>query len=552
VALRIENLRQRRALLAREQEIAELSAARDREAGRCARETRHAHDLLHYIIGNAESGIAVFDREMRYLYVSRRYLQELNAEGIDVIGKCHYDVFPEIPQVWREVHQKALRGEPSSAESDPFERADGSIYWTRWECLPWYDAEGGIGGIVLYTEVINEEMAAEEERRRLRSQLAQAQKMESIGRLAGGVAHDFNNLLTVINGYSAMALEHLHPGDPLVGDLREIRTAGERAAALTRQLLAFSRKQILQPRPLDLNQILRNLEPMLPRLLGERVRLRLSLYPDRLAVLADQHQLEQVILNLAVNARDAMPEGGGLTVETTLADVDKPVAIAQADAKPGRYAVLSVSDTGLGMDEATRLKIFEPFFTTKPAGEGTGLGLSMAHGIVAQSGGFIEVSSEPGNGSTFRVHLPLTEGEPSAAAGGEKPLARRGEETILVVEDQDEVRGYVVDALKSYGYRPIPCGSAAEALEICGKPECAIDLVLTDLVMPDMSGRELAQRLALIRSGIPVLLMSGYTGEALEQERPENAFFLQKPFSPAELAEKVSAALVSRRGPGGI
>ena len=430
------------------------------------------------------------------------------------------------------LHRRALEGEVLTAECDRYERADGTVLWARWECRPWYRAGGEIGGIVLYTEVINDRIEAEEERRKLQAQLVQAQKMESIGRLAGGVAHDFNNLLTVINGYSDMALERVRPEDPLRKELEQIRKSGERAAALTRQLLAFSRKQRLQPRLLDLNHIVREIEPMLRRLMGERVRVGVALHRDRLGVLADQHQMEQVVMNLAVNARDAMPEGGRLSIETACIELDEAAAKLQPEAKAGSYAVLTVEDTGAGMNEETRLRIFEPFFTTKQTGQGTGLGLSMVHGIVAQSGGFIEVTSEPGKGARFKLYLPAAQGAPGSCEAETECAPPRGEETVLVVEDEVEVRKYATEALKAYGYRVVPCGSAAEALALCEKPDQAVDLVVTDIVMPDIGGPELAERLAALRPGIPVLFMSGYPGGATEDlEGREGVPFLQKPFS---------------------
>jgi nitrogen-specific signal transduction histidine kinase/CheY-like chemotaxis protein len=392
--------------------------------------------------------------------------------------------------------------------------------------------------------VINERIKAEEERRRLQMDLAQAQKMESVGRLAGGVAHDFNNLLTVINGYSSLALARLGPGDRLREDLEEIRRSGERATALTRQLLAFSRKQVMKPRLLDLNDIVHEMEPMLRRLLGERVRIRTRFHEDSLVVFADQNQLEQVVLNLAVNARDAMPEGGELSIETTRVELNEPAADAPPEAKAGNYAVLAVSDTGTGMDEETKMRIFDPFFTTKRSGQGTGLGLATVHGIVAQSGGFISVLSEPGKGASFRVHLRAIEGAPRRSEAEAEPPARRGDETVIVVDDQEEVRKYTAAALKALGYRVLECGSATEAITICEQPSQRVDRVLTDMVMPGIGGKGLAARLAALRPGVPVLFMSGYAENDIEgQQSIESRFFLQKPFSPTELAEKVGTAL---------
>ena len=390
---------------------------------------------------------------------------------------------------------------------------------------------------------ITERRLAEQEREKLTSQLIQSQKLESIGRLAGGVAHDFNNLLTVINGYSQLLLAKLSAGDPVRTKVEEIHKAGERAAGLTRQLLAFSRKQVLQPRRLDLNRVVREIRPMLERLVGEAVEVRVVLTAESGAVHADPHQLEQVIMNLAVNARDAMPSGGSLLIETAGPERDQSYARSHPDAHAG-YVMLAVSDSGVGMDEETRQRIFEPFFTTKGVGQGTGLGLSMVQGIVAQSGGYIDVVSQPGQGTTFKIYLPAL---PQAAAEAETPAAvpaLGGKETVLVVEDQAEVRNFVIAVLKTYGYCVIPAENAGEALLLCERKE-RIDLLLTDVVMPNLSGRELADRLAKLRPGIKVLFMSGYTDDIVVHHgvSEEGAEFIQKPFSPAELAGKVRAVL---------
>jgi len=393
--------------------------------------------------------------------------------------------------------------------------------------------------VVSFVRDITEQKRGESERDRLQNELAQSQKMESIGRLAGGVAHDFNNLLTVINGYSRMALAELRWEDPLRIQLAEINKAGERAAELTKQLLAYSRKQVLQARVLDLNRIVIDMESMLGRLVGEDVELRLKLSRENPLVQADPHQLEQVIMNLAVNAREAMPEGGQLGIETGLVELKGRGLQALPEAVPGRYAVLRVSDTGAGMDEATRQQIFEPFFTTK--GQGTGLGLSMVQGIVAQSAGYIQVESEPGRGTTFEIYLPA---QAEARAEAEKPMtiqALRGRETVLVVEDQADVRDYTVAALKGYGYRAIAAANAGEALIICEQEGARIDLVLTDVVMPHMNGWELVERLAKLRPGIKALYMSGYAEQA--RALGEGTHFIEKPFSPESLARRIRGAL---------
>jgi PAS domain S-box-containing protein len=409
-----------------------------------------------------------------------------------------------------------------------FKRKDGSVIWVS---VNGRRADGNDGRPLYndgFIEDITERKRAEEEKARLEAQFHQAQKMESIGRLAGGVAHDFNNLLTVINGYSRMLLSGLSGEGPLQNGLTEIHKAGERAAALTRQLLAFSRKQVLEPRRLNINRVVEEMRPMLERLVGEDVEVGVSLHPEGGTIYADPHQLEQVVMNLAVNSRDAMPGGGKLLIET---------------ARAGRYIMLAVSDNGAGMDHRTKERIFEPFFTTKAVGQGTGLGLAMVQGIVAQSGGYIEVSSEEGRGTTFRIYLPAAAGGAADAVMPSPARPLGGKETVLVVEDQAEVRRYAVAVLRGFGYRVIPVESACEALLVCDREP--VDLLLTDVVMPDINGWELATRLGKLQPRIRMLFMSGYTDDAIAHHGvlEEGANFIQKPFGPDELAEKVRAVL---------
>jgi PAS domain S-box-containing protein len=387
------------------------------------------------------------------------------------------------------------------------------------------------GLILCFCRDITERKQTEEERKKLQEQLVQAQKMESIGRLAGGIAHDFNNLLTVINGYSRLLLDKMNAGDPSRESLEVIHQAGARAAGLTQQLLAFSRKQILQPRVLDLNRVVADMRWMLTRLVGEDVELCIELSAEPAMICADLHQLEQVIMNLAVNAREAMTGGGKVRIETTVLERSK-----------GHYVMMAVSDTGAGMDSETRQHIFEPFFTTKGIGKGTGLGLSMTQGIVEQSGGYVEVDSELGRGTTFSIYLPSvvdssSDSEPEPAS----VPALSGKGTVLVVEDQAEVRRYAAEALESYGYRVIQAESASEALVLCDREREGIDLVLTDVVMPAMSGGELADRLTIKSPGIKVLFMSGYPDDAIVQHGvlKDGTAIVQKPFSPGQLAAKV-------------
>jgi two-component system cell cycle sensor histidine kinase/response regulator CckA len=410
------------------------------------------------------------------------------------------------------------------------------------------------GLILCFCRDITERMRTSEERKELQAQLIQAQKMESIGRLAGGIAHDFNNLLTVINGYSRLLLDSLNASDPSRESLEVIHKAGGRAAGLTQQLLAFSRKQILEPRVLDLNHVVAEMRWMLSRLVGEDVELGIELSAEPVMICADLHQLNQVILNLAVNARDAMPGGGKVRIQTAVLERSESFARSNPGSRSGRCVMLAVSDTGRGMDVETRRHIFEPFFTTKAAGKGTGLGLSMTQGVVEQSGGRIEVESEPGRGTTFRIYLPIAidapgdSGEPMTVSAP----ASKGRETVLVVEDQAEVRKYAADALEAYGYRVIQAENPSEALLLCQRE--GVDLVLTDVVMPNMSGSELADRLAKQSPGIKVLFMSGYAHDAIKDHGVlhKKTEIVEKPFSPGQLAGKVREMLAMPARPARI
>ena len=385
------------------------------------------------------------------------------------------------------------------------------------------------------------------ERVQLEQQLRQAQKMEAVGRLAGGIAHDFNNILTAITGYADLLLEDLRPTDSRHQDVAEIRKAADRAAGLTRQLLAFSRQQVLQPSVIDVKVLVGDLEKMLGRLLGEDVKLGTRLAPETGRVKADPGQLEQVLMNLAVNARDAMPHGGKLTLETSNVDLSEGYAADHYPARPGPYVMIAVTDTGTGMSEETQAHMFEPFFTTKEKGKGTGLGLATVYGIIKQSGGFIWVYSELGHGTTFKIYLPRV-GESADLAKGPAPSrtrAARGSETVLLAEDETPVRAVARQVLERHGYTVLEAPSAEAALDIAARYSGAIHLLLTDVIMPGLSGRELATRLAHLRPEARVIFMSGYTDDAVTRHgvlEPGLAY-LQKPFTPDTLGQKVREVL---------
>jgi PAS domain S-box-containing protein len=384
------------------------------------------------------------------------------------------------------------------------------------------------------------------DRQQLEAQLRQSQKMEAVGRLAGGVAHDFNNLLTVIFGYSDVLLQGLEPG-PLHEAMQEVRRAGERAAALTRQLLAFSRKQTLVPEVLDMGDVVSGMSTMVERLIGEDIKVSIVVSPGLGRVKADRGQLEQILMNLAVNARDAMPKGGSLTFELQNVEFDDAYTATHAEVEPGPYVLLAISDTGTGMDAETQKRIFEPFFTTKEAGKGTGLGLSTVYGIVRQSGGSIEVYSEPGRGTTFKVYLPRLAGDEAAPrpASGLRRALPTGSETVLVVEDEAAIRQLTNLILKKAGYTVLLAESPVAAERIAGSHPGPIHLLLTDVVMPGMRGPELAERLLRLRPDLRVLYMSGYTDDAIAHHGFLDAGteFLQKPFTPLRLMQKIREVL---------
>jgi PAS domain S-box-containing protein len=387
------------------------------------------------------------------------------------------------------------------------------------------------------------------ERLRLEMQLRQAQKLEGLGRLAGGVAHDFNNLLVVINGYSDFVLKRLKTDDPLYLPAQEINKAGERAASLTKQLLAFSRKQIIEPRPLDLNTIVNDAERMFQRLIGEDIELAVSLDPLLGQIMADPAQIQQVIMNLVVNARDAMTDGGKLEVTTKNIDIDESAAGLHPDAVPGRYVLMTITDTGIGMSEETMQSIFDPFFTTKRHDTGTGLGLAMVYGIVRQSGGWIEVSSKLGQGTSFRVYLPRVDVRPGRAwTGSPVPITLYGDETVLVVEDQEEVRRLIRTILESYGYNVLEAENGTEALRLAEEHSTEIELLLTDVILPGMNGRTLSERIRVLVPKLKVMFTSGYPEDVISRRGvlQQDVAYLPKPFGPESLAIKVREVLGGR------
>jgi len=624
---------------------------------------------LRLFIEHAPAALAMFDRQMRYMSVSRRWLRDYNLGERNLVGLSHYQVFPEIPEHWKAVHQRAMKGEVVKVESDRFERADGSIQWLHWEVRPWRDQADNIGGIVVFSEDITEQRIAQEalqeshkryrtlfehsadgiflhdldgnivdanraavaqsgyskqellqlnlfglipdpankedilrqwrqynpdqpviaedlhrrkdgsvypveintgrvqfdsqdlvlatvrdiskrkqsekEREALQKQLTQAQKMESVGRLAGGVAHDFNNMLGVILGHTQLAMEQVDKLSSAHGDLAEVRKAAQRSADLTRQLLAFARQQTSSPKVLDLNQTIELMLTMIQRLIGEDIQLTFIPEESLSPVKIDPSQVDQILANLCVNSRDAIDGVGKITIETKNVVLDHEYCKQHAGCKPGNYVMLAVSDTGCGMKNDTLKNIFDPFFTTKKVGEGTGLGLATVYGIVKQNEGYIEVYSEFGYGTMFKIYLPQTQESFDKEAGNHTNEILKGTETVLLVEDEGSILNLANIVLQRYGYKVIAASTPKKALAMVQEYDARIHLLITDVVMPEMNGWELKEQLQKNIPEIKVLFMSGYTANIVAERGvlERNVEFLQKPFTVEFLAQKVREVL---------
>jgi PAS domain S-box-containing protein len=504
------------------------------------------------LIENLEDVIFSIDSDGRIQYMSPAVQQKYGYTPAEIVGHHFIElIHPEDLAGTVENLQRVLAGSAAPYEFRGLDK-EGQVRHLRSTSRVRLEngVPVGVNGVV---SDITAEVLANREREKLQEHLRMSQKLEAVGRLAGGVAHDFNNLLGVIINYADFVIDELDEASPARNDVIEIRDAGRRAAALVRQLLAFSRKQILEPEVLNLNRIIRGIENLLRRLLGEDMQIILMLDDGLGSVLADPGQIEQVVVNLAVNARDAMPKGGKLIIQTSNVDLDADYADKHFSFSPGPYVMLSVTDTGCGMDAQTRQNIFEPFFTTKERDKGTGLGLATVYGIVKQSGGYIWVYSEPGHGSVFKVYLPWVDA-PETESRRQTPQAiTTGTETVLIVEDEDSVRKLAERILGNAGYTILSASSGEEALALCATPGTRFDLLLTDMVMPRISGSELADRLSAVSPPFKVLFMSGYSDHATVRDEVQDsgALLVVKPFSASELTRRVRAALDNGPGAGG-
>ncbi len=505
------------------------------------------NELFEKVFSSAHLIIAYMDRDFNFIRVNRAYAEVDEHSPEFFVGKNHFDLYPDIENeaVFRRVVET---GEPYFVYEKPFEYPEhperGMTYWD-WSLQPVKGADGKVGGLILSLIDVTDRKRAEDERSQLEEQLRQLQKMETIGQLAGSIAHDFNNIITAVTGYGSLLRMNMGKDDPLMTYAEQILIASEKASNLTRQLLAFSRKQIIDPRPVNLNEIISRLGKLLQRLIGEDIELKTILADKGLIIMADSGQIEQVLMNLATNARDAMSKGGFLTIETGLVDLDMEYFKTHAIGKPGMYACIAVTDTGMGMDEKTKERIFEPFFTTREMGRGTGLGLAIVYGIIRQHNGYINVYSEPDKGTTLRIYLPLIGSELKELASEALPAPKGGTETVLVAEDDIEVRRLTKEVLEGSGYKVTEAEDGVDAINKFMEDKNGIQILLFDLIMPKKNGKEAYEEIRKMRPDIKVLFTSGYTADIIHAKGilEEGINLISKPVSPDDLLRKLREVL---------
>ncbi len=503
-------------------------------------EIEQREELFSLFVKHTPAAVAMCDRNMCYLAYSRRWALDYGLADRDLVGQCHYEVFRDIPAKWKEEHQQCFAGQSIVNEEEVFPRLDGSVDWVRRELHPWRRSDGEIGGLIMFTEVITERKKAEAEKKRVEYQLHQAQKMESIGVLAGGIAHDFNNLLMGIQGRTSLMLMDTESSDPHYVQLTKIEEHIQSATALTKQLLGFARGGKYEVKPSRMNELVLNTADMFGRTKKE-VKLHFKLDDSLWSVEADQPQMEQVLLNLFVNAWQAMPDGGDIYVQTENLELDrrylKPYGL-----EPGKYVKVSVTDTGIGMDEKTMKRVFDPFFTTKEQGRGTGLGLASVYGIMKNHRGFVNAYSEPGNGSTFNLYLPASDKKVENKVNEDvEGMGDSGPLSILLVDDESIILEVGREILESLGHQVVTTGSGLEAVAKLKENRTGIDLVILDMIMPGMGGGEVFDQLKEIDAGVRVLLSSGYSinGQAQDIIDKGCVGFIQKPFTISQLRDKL-------------
>jgi PAS domain S-box-containing protein len=593
---------------------------------------RHSLDLMHYVISHARSAIVVHDRVLNYIYVSDRYLKEYKVKDQNIIGKHHYEVFPDLPQKWRDVHQRCLKGEVLSAEEDPYNREDDSVDWTRWECRPWYESDGSVGGIIIYTEVITERKRAEEEllkskeqlqlaiegsdlglwdwniktgetfysdkyfsmlgynpagrpqtheiwekldkkgepvraagthldiskhklaeteKKELEAQLRQSHKMEAMGTMAGGIAHDFNNILSIIIGNADIAKYLLPTDHPVQSNIDKVLYASNRAKELTSQILLFSRQEKGSKEPYYLcrliDESMKSIRSTIPTSIQFKINIPTKCrenITDCKMVLADPTQIHQLLINLCVNSVQAMDEEGVLEISLNEVCFGKNIPVDRPGLQPGIYEYLSVSDTGRGIKKEIIEQIFNPFFTTKDVGKGTGMGLSLVHGIIEGHGGKIFVESEPREGATFHIYFPVTEAKEVKEAEDLDPLPT-GTERIIFIDDEEMVANIGKDMCELLGYKVTTMTDSIEALELINKNPDQFDLAITDQTMPRLTGVELAKQVLKIKPGLPIILCTGFSSKVDREKAKEVGIreFASKPLNRRDIAKLIRQVL---------